>query len=450
MSGCIEKEMPTGDIIQTPKIVSENSDRPEVYFCPKDECQEHLLEEIKKSEDYVYCAFFDLDLKDIIKELKNKDVDVKLVVDKTNADEVKSLNPIKNDDTYQLMHNKFCVIDGKIVITGSLNPTERGNFYNNNNMLIFSSKYLAKNYESEFEELWNEEFSFGEDVEYPIIYLNNKRIENYFCPEDFCSEHVIDVLNQAENSIYFMTFTFTSDEIGDIILEKNNEGLDIKGIFEKTRLSKYSEYEKFEENGIEVRMDKNKYVMHHKVFIIDEKIVITGSFNPTASANEKNDENILILYDEKIAKKYLDEFDCIWNFEEKIDFEEKTADTILLSEIYYDTSGKDYKEEFVEIYNPTNNKIDLNYFFISNNKTYQRLNGILEVNSTKILKPKFALNNRGGILILKKNFEQIDFVSWESLWKIEAKKGFSLQREFFNKTNSENQWFVDEPSKNSV
>ena len=52
--------------------------------------------------------------------------------------------------------------------------------------------------------------------------------------------------------------------------------------------------------------------MHHKVFIIDENIVITGSFNPTESADKRNDENILIIHDSIVAGKYLGEFDRVW------------------------------------------------------------------------------------------------------------------------------------------
>jgi phosphatidylserine/phosphatidylglycerophosphate/cardiolipin synthase-like enzyme len=52
--------------------------------------------------------------------------------------------------------------------------------------------------------------------------------------------------------------------------------------------------------------------MHHKVFIIDGKTVITGSMNPTAGGNERNDENVLIIEDEGIAGLYLEEFEKVW------------------------------------------------------------------------------------------------------------------------------------------
>ncbi len=51
--------------------------------------------------------------------------------------------------------------------------------------------------------------------------------------------------------------------------------------------------------------------MHHKVLIIDEETVITGSFNPTKNGDEGNDENVLIIHDKEIAKKFLGEFNYL-------------------------------------------------------------------------------------------------------------------------------------------
>jgi len=64
--------------------------------------------------------------------------------------------------------------------------------------------------------------------------------------------------------------------------------------------------------GMNVKKDTNKYKMHHKVFIIDNETVVTGSFNPTASAENKNDENIIIIKDKVIAGSFLKEFDGLW------------------------------------------------------------------------------------------------------------------------------------------
>ncbi|MBT6519502.1 hypothetical protein HOK51_06645 [Candidatus Woesearchaeota archaeon] len=314
----------TGNILSIP---SEFNKEINVYFCPKDNCQSEVLKTTSTAKSSIHCAIFDLDLPDLIEffDKASNYIDVKIVVDNENWKHVKHLNFTKKDSTSQFSHNKFCVIDNNKIWTGSFNPTENGNYKNNNNLLIIESETLAKNYEDEFREIWNGKFGKGDLVKNPKVKINTIDIENYFCPEDWCANKVLDQLNKANHSIYFMTFSFTHDEIGDMILKKSDEGIKIKGIFEKKQQSKYSEYEKinsaFEKlesdktkqaNQNKVIFDSNPAAMHHKVFIIDEKTVITGSFNPTKNGDTNNDENILIIHDEKIASKFMDEFNSLW------------------------------------------------------------------------------------------------------------------------------------------
>ena len=65
--------------------------------------------------------------------------------------------------------------------------------------------------------------------------------------------------------------------------------------------------------GLDVRQDGNKLgFLHDKVMIIDDNIVVTGSFNFSASAANSNDENVLIIHNTGIANAYLKEFDQRW------------------------------------------------------------------------------------------------------------------------------------------
>ena len=297
----------------TGQIPAEIAKNPEVYFCPKDDCGKVLEAHIKSAASSVHCALYDINLENLISSLakKSKTADVKLVMDESNYKKQVNGEGIKFDNSKQLMHNKFCVIDDGLVITGSFNPTNNDNFRNNNNIIIAYSNALAKNYEDEFNELWSGEFGRGRNVEYPIIYINNIKIENYFCPEDKCSSRIIDLIKNAKNSVYFMSFSFTNEDIADSLIKKND--LDIKGILDSGQSSmKFSQLERMKGFGIKVKKDSNKYKMHHKVFIIDEQTVVTGSFNPTLSADTKNDENLLIIHDEKIAKQYIKEFEELW------------------------------------------------------------------------------------------------------------------------------------------
>ena len=108
-----------------------------------------------------------------------------------------------------------------------------------------------------------------------------------------------------------MSFSFTSQEIADALIMKNN--LDVRGIVDSGQSSnRFSQLKRLQEFNINAKKDKNKYKMHHKVFIIDNETVATGSFNPTSSADNKNDENIVIIHDKNFTSAFLDEFDRLW------------------------------------------------------------------------------------------------------------------------------------------
>ncbi len=66
------------------------------------------------------------------------------------------------------------------------------------------------------------------------------------------------------------------------------------------------------ENGIDVRLDGNPYSMHHKALVIDDQIVITGSYNFSNSAKTRNDENTLVMHNPEITALYKEEFDRVW------------------------------------------------------------------------------------------------------------------------------------------
>ena len=427
----------------------EFSSEPDVYFCPQEHCREYLVELIRTAERTVHCAFYDINLEEVVQALIDKENITKLVVGRRAAWIKEMLKNVRSNDGNQLMHDKFCVIDGDTVVTGSFNPTEKDNFFNNNNMIVIHSKYLAQNYEDEFKELWDGNFGSGNRVKTPIIYLNNMKIENYFCPEDSCKSRIKAVLEKAEKCIYFMTFTFTDDEIGDVLIDKSKD-IVVKGIMEKNNRNEWSEYWRFKSNGMDVKLDENRYNLHHKVFIVDNKIVITGSFNPTRSGNEMNDENILILHDEDVAKEYSKEFDKLWNYKDTMDLEEKDTRYVMISEVYYDTKGRDSDEEFVELYNPSDERINLDYFFLSNGRRTQRLRGFIEPNSTRVIKLGFLLRNDGDLLVLKEGLKQLDYVSWESSWDLEARTGQSLQRSGFSRANSRREWKVGTPTPGKV
>ncbi len=280
----------------------------EVSFCPQDNCEEILISFIDES---TVCTFYDLDLENLTKHLLLMNTQVLLFEDNfekfgENFYEVRSK---------ALMHNKFCITNNT-VITGSMNPTHNGAKKNNNNLVVIESPTIAQNYREEFLELQTrKEKRVKNPIVELLIYDRGILIENYFCPEDDCEKEVLAELESAKESIHFLTFSFTSDPIGDLLIRKHDEGVFVTGVFEKRQQNKYSEHHRFAKAGVDFIWDNNPQTMHHKVFIIDANTtnatVITGSYNPSKNGNERNDENILIIHDEEVAREFFEEFERV-------------------------------------------------------------------------------------------------------------------------------------------
>jgi phosphatidylserine/phosphatidylglycerophosphate/cardiolipin synthase-like enzyme len=103
------------------------------------------------------------------------------------------------------------------------------------------------------------------------------------------------------------------DEIGQLMLSKSANGVTVQGIFETTGSeTSSSELTPLFCAGLQVRQDGNPFILHHKVFIVDNDTVVTGSFNVSANATNSNDENLIIIQDPVLAAQYIAEFNRRW------------------------------------------------------------------------------------------------------------------------------------------
>lgn len=262
-------------------------------------------------------------ISEAILEAHNRGVKVRIVTDDEHGieDDDSTLTelelagiPIVDDERSALMHNKFMLMDGITVWTGSMNYTMNGVYRNNNNMLMLRSRRAVEVYQAEFNEMF-ERHEFGirsDDSNTGNFQQDGVPIEIYFASENETVEAFLREINAAESSIRFMIFSFTRDDMGDAIMARANAGVDVQGVFENTgSKTQYSELPRLYCAGLDVRQDGNPGILHHKVFIIDESVVITGSFNFSNNAARSNDENIVIIRDADIAALYLDEFSRI-------------------------------------------------------------------------------------------------------------------------------------------
>jgi phosphatidylserine/phosphatidylglycerophosphate/cardiolipin synthase-like enzyme len=110
-----------------------------------------------------------------------------------------------------------------------------------------------------------------------------------------------------------MAFSFTNDALGLAMQERFEAGVDVAGIFEvRGSETEYAELPRLYCAGVPVRQDGNPQTFHHKVVVIDNYVVITGSMNFSDSAADDNDENMVAISEPLVAELYLREFERRW------------------------------------------------------------------------------------------------------------------------------------------
>ena len=292
---------------------------------------ENLIERINNAKQVIHIAAFEFNLTPVAEALiaaHERGVDVRWVTDDEHgidSDEEDGHGQfamlkdagiqVKDDQRGALMHNKFIIFDNQTVWTGSTNLTVNGNFHNNNNVIVIQSTRLAAIYELEFDELWAGEFGprSPSTVERQSLTINGTPIQVLFAPEDKVMEKLVPIIEEAQHNIRFMAFSFTYVDLGEAVMARAEAGVDVKGIFEtRGSQTEYSELPAMYCAGLAVRQDGNPQTFHHKVIIIDDEIVITGSLNFSNNADSSNDENVIILANSDIAAQYLAEFDRRW------------------------------------------------------------------------------------------------------------------------------------------
>lgn len=133
-----------------------------------------------------------------------------------------------------------------------------------------------------------------------------------FSPGDEARLLITQQLQSARKSIDVCVFTITDDRITRALLEADRRGVAVRIVSDDDKRDDTgSDVYSLASKGIRVRVDPNRNHMHHKFAIIDERIVITGSYNWTRGAT-RNLENVLVTTEPDIVISYKREFDRLW------------------------------------------------------------------------------------------------------------------------------------------
>ncbi|WP_345240306.1 phospholipase D-like domain-containing protein [Pontibacillus salipaludis] len=263
------------------------------------------------------------------------------------------------------MHNKFAVIDGKWVFTGSWNFTKTGLYGSDENyqndvlggntqhVVELHSSELAGIYKTEFDEMWGATGMTPDpaasnyhgrktDNTPHTVTVGGKEVEVYFSAGDDAVGHMANVVrNEADYGAYFTIFAWSDQALVNELknkwegsyndLEGSLTGFDVKGVYDEgfwnqwwsasiemtgrtaSQTSTNNPNVRWN-NAAPVYEDNEDRKLHSKTMLIDpthpesDPTAIVGSTNWSTNGNDINDENMLFIHDAAVTNQFLQEF----------------------------------------------------------------------------------------------------------------------------------------------
>jgi len=230
---------------------------------------------------------------------------------------------IPTSSNYGIMHNKFIIIDAydsdpnvPLVWTGSTNLTDGQINTDPNSVVIIQDKSLAIAYTLEFNEMFGSttaipdmnNIKFGPDktdnTPHKFI-IGGKDVECYFSPSDGTNDKILQTIGQADDNIKIATMLITRSDIAYALQDAvNDNSVDLKVLVNAEgdcSTTVWAILQSLIGNDL-VDDHIGAGIMHHKLMIVDEgtnsnPTLLVGSHNWSNAANNKNDENTLIFYD---------------------------------------------------------------------------------------------------------------------------------------------------------
>jgi phosphatidylserine/phosphatidylglycerophosphate/cardiolipin synthase-like enzyme len=221
---------------------------------------------------------------------------------------------VRADYNPKIFHQKFIIRDlnetTRAILTGSTNFTPTGvgthPFRKNlNHIVIIHNKWVANEYQQEFDEIWNGTFGTRrkrhEDTPRNSR-VSGIRVRAIFGPDHTPELEMMKQILKARQRVDFAIFTFSqSSGIDDVMIARAGGELAIRGAFDRMQGNQvWASSHGLAAAGVEIfftNRGQSLGKLHHKLMVIDDRLIISGSFNYTGPANRLNDENILVIGD---------------------------------------------------------------------------------------------------------------------------------------------------------
>jgi phosphatidylserine/phosphatidylglycerophosphate/cardiolipin synthase-like enzyme len=290
-----------------------------IHFSPEDDLQALVLAQLSQAQTSIRLAFFNIrleEVRDLLVQKKNAGVDVEVILDKKQQD--LSFNTMAVELTqagvpvtvvenssaeFATMHDKFVIVDGHLLMTGSANLSYTALNVSDEDMLTIDDSALAARYQLEFDEI----VAFGDAVSAP--YPPTAAIQAWMGPEDGLLSRVNDALDAATTSALVAMFDLNQSNLVDALLDAKLRGVNVVVVLDQLQADDLDADadETLAAAGVAVILAENtggmQAEMHSKFVVIDHQRVLMGSYNWTNLASFYNDENLVVIDDAHLAAR---------------------------------------------------------------------------------------------------------------------------------------------------
>lgn len=288
-----------------------------------------IIEKINEAKTSIDIALYGFDSQNEIYEAllsaKRRGVKIRFVVETTPigtnlySDTMRLFKDfeVKTDKLPNLMHNKFFIIDKKLVITGTMNISSTGSGgYNSNTVVFLNSPEAAKVFENEFLQMFEGKFQkFKQDFSKKDIKIGKSSVDIYFSPKsNVLGEAILPTLKSAKRQILVNAFYLTQKSVIEELIAASKRNVEVKVIADAVYANAFRKrVEYLKQGGVKVKVENWGGKNHEKNILADGCTLIVGSANFSQNAISKNDENTLVIKNCELNGAYQKHFFNLYN-----------------------------------------------------------------------------------------------------------------------------------------
>jgi len=335
-----------------PDVVFKGLSIKAAQFSRSDRIPASLVAAIDRTEKTLLLAIYDLKLSEVADALlraKTRGVEVRLVYDEGHTkaaapgagsgpspeyqalvDAGVPIRVLKGGGSFGIMHHKYAVFDGELLMTGSFNWTRAADDKNFENAVFKMDPALIAGFTKNWEWMWGlgrmpgaageapAGAGFGPppaDPLKPVVFAGGKYPGYAFSPQGGVEDLLVDALGRAKTTIDIAIFSLYAQRVADALIAAKARGVAVRVVADSSQSRRSQAMLALSNAGVDVRLSAGREgtgVMHHKYALVDGVLLMSGSYNFSANAELYNFENDLFTTAPAEAAAFGGEFAVIW------------------------------------------------------------------------------------------------------------------------------------------